>query len=449
MPETGKKDNAVHLRAVYFALLAACFSLIVLVSHPGREDAKAAAQQLADIRSRSVANWNPEEFQKRAQEQISSKLPLNLQKSFEVQSLNLRLERGAPKGQAPDLQGLIVAMTLRRNWIWDGLTGYTKRLFPTDNSLLNKIKEGDRSAPRNLAEFKEFWNSSVRVRVPQLNQKMGELFLRRRFNVTQWSFDAVDGETQVSNDLTCDVVVTSFPPLGFADPLARTFRKEFEDYTSAASGSVWGDCRHGTAPLTVLLPTDGETFISVDVPDLMMGRQPGEKWCAGSFQACFSALNDITKGYDDLDFEAIRRIIASKAGEPEETIELVGTRVYADVVRRWGIVALLALQIYLWLNLRAFIHGLKSNDSAWDVAWIGIYEDVWARIVFSLSAYLLPLAAAAYLFYRTLMATLDTRHTWWRDRELGLELILLILSTFCAFGAFRDWSRLRDLKSTF
>ena len=49
---------------------------------------------------------------------------------------------------------------------------------------------------------------------------------------------------------------------------------------------------------------------------------------------------------------------------------------------RWGILLIVGIQLYLWIHLHELSPRLKEGDAGWDVAWIGVYRSLPARVLF-------------------------------------------------------------------
>ena len=84
-------------------------------------------------------------------------------------------------------------------------------------------------------------------------------------------------------------------------------------------------------------------------------------------------------------------------GEREEAVrdrlELFGVKFPSEVVGRWGVIVLLAVQLYFLMHLQEFALCLEPGDAAWNYPWIGTYPASLAKVVFVTSATILPLAA--------------------------------------------------------
>ena len=76
----------------------------------------------------------------------------------------------------------------------------------------------------------------------------------------------------------------------------------------------------------------------------------------------------------------------------EERIEFLGMKLPGTLMATWGGVVILMLQLYFWLHLRVVRGvGRTSKELMNEVAWIGIYSDIFARVITLATILLLPL----------------------------------------------------------
>lgn len=97
---------------------------------------------------------------------------------------------------------------------------------------------------------------------------------------------------------------------------------------------------------------------------------------------------------------------------------------------RWGIVRIIGLQLYLWTHLYELSPKLKEGDPGWNVAWIGVYQSLPAKILFLASAAVLPLVTIVALGNLALQDA--TRLVWFA--YVAAVIASLILSIMITKG---------------
>jgi hypothetical protein len=128
-------------------------------------------------------------------------------------------------------------------------------------------------------------------------------------------------------------------------------------------------------------------------------------WKTGAFSMSFAELEAATTGKQNASFEAIASLLADEAAKPKsDSFEIFSVKFPVEAASRWGIVLILGIQIYLWIHLYEVSPKLKEGDPGWDVAWIGVYQSVPARILFFASTCSLPLLTIAALGYHAFVA---------------------------------------------
>jgi hypothetical protein len=88
----------------------------------------------------------------------------------------------------------------------------------------------------------------------------------------------------------------------------------------------------------------------------------------------------------------------SKAGVSEAPVfEAFGVKFPADLAILGGTLALLSVQLYFFVYLRKLSGSLKPDDPGWDVPWIGMDTSAVSRIIFIITASVLPVLSLVVL----------------------------------------------------
>jgi hypothetical protein len=119
-----------------------------------------------------------------------------------------------------------------------------------------------------------------------------------------------------------------------------------------------------------------------------------------SFSRTFASLDSATAEKQDAEFSVISvRLDDAEARAKAEPFELLGIKVPTSAAAKWGILVVLVLQFYLWVQLHEVRPVAADSRKQTAIAWIGIYESWPARITFWISIALLP---AGTVFLMTL-----------------------------------------------
>lgn len=169
---------------------------------------------------------------------------------------------------------------------------------------------------------------------------------------------------------------------------------------------------------------------AIDGQGVLMSRFPTDRRYRGLFKDAFRELSEITKDYEDVRLATIERIVVGQKARRTEAFEVFGARVPAEGTARWGLLVVVGLQMYFWLHLRAFASRIQPNDSAWDVAWIGLYGTRWSRAVLVVSGYVLPVIVVALLALRRE----SFRHLGWEWGGAVLSALWAMASCYCWSG---------------
>lgn len=114
----------------------------------------------------------------------------------------------------------------------------------------------------------------------------------------------------------------------------------------------------------------------------------------------------MTRDYQELTLEKARAILSAELARGGERIEFLGMSLPETLMATWGGIVILMLQLYFWLHLRA-LHGVggASVELKNEVAWIGMYPDVFARGTTLVTVLLLPIGATVYAVIVTDVST--------------------------------------------
>jgi hypothetical protein len=200
-------------------------------------------------------------------------------------------------------------------------------------------------------------------------------------------------------------------------------------------GSSW-ELAGSQAPYEIIIPVQienrtlkGSNFID-----------PGH--ACETFDQCFPDLSRAAVAFQSLPLDSLKQHLLEQLDKGEEVFEAFGLKVKGPQLTFWGVVVVLAVQIYLFLHFRELRTKIEPGDSGWDVPWIGVYKSRFSRLVFFSTIFLMPLLAVGMLVFRTIW-TLPLSGEWLGISLNGIHTIqtvgYAIAFLVCALLAIRTW----------
>lgn len=151
-------------------------------------------------------------------------------------------------------------------------------------------------------------------------------------------------------------------------------------------------------------------------PHREISTAAGASWEAGTFETVFHELleelgriealslsNGEAVDASNLNLYRLREILRGRLDDErrnkieEDDIEVIGFRLPAEEILTYGIIIVLAVQIYFLSHLTNFSIQLRPNSDAWRFAWIGVYGDVLSKFAVFLSSCVLPVSTSYIL----------------------------------------------------
>jgi len=131
--------------------------------------------------------------------------------------------------------------------------------------------------------------------------------------------------------------------------------------------------------------------------------------------------------------DAIQRIVQSELERSKDVFQAFGVTFPIETTGVWGIFIVLSVQVYFLFHLAEFRKKTMSNVS---VAWIGLYRSWGPRLLFSLTAFLMPVLVVSYVVPRVHLDLL-------RLPQWSLVTSAILLSSFAAVMAFVEYYKIQ------
>jgi len=360
-------DFVEHIRTVHFALVGVCLALIGLIQFKKPIEVTTAQYQLQEIKS-AVDGWNTDQI---------------LQDAFS--SIGLSAFR---------FMVMPVAGKLGNAFLVDShicvMSGATAILVAASKGTAGRIVYQDKwneelfRKPLSLLEFRDFWDRKpTALSFTGTNPPGDKILLLRR-----------NGADEV---LVYHLGNIDFSSGSFETPDISMIDKKQEQGIA--------DLLHVSPPMFVVSWKVGEdkallpatiSQTTLDVQPVLIRTHP--YWNPGAFSSSFPDLDKATANIQEKSFEAISSNLQEEASKPKaDSFEVFGVKFPVEKATRWGILLIVGIQLYLWIHLHELSPRLKEGDAGWDVAWIGVYRSLPARILFVASTALLPVVTIAAL----------------------------------------------------
>ena len=347
-------DFVQHIRAVHFSLIAVCIALLGAAVSVKPKEIAIARRQLKEIRS-AVDNW-----------------------AKEVKVAILGGIRHTVDGPRIVVNGSSFMLSPDPNFPGDPK-------MPLPPNFRRKF-EASLEKPASFADFCSTWDTlqgRLRLITPDPTRLADTVVIVRK-DGSRIASKYVLGVNQTAETIPVTImseedrsIVSSINPSG-------------TDLNKLPYAYSWymGEDR-------IILPVagserriDGQLVIAHARPEL----KPGS--CKESFGTLVKQAEDSP----DQSFAAIASLLEEAAAkEKSDSYTVFGMEFPVESASRWGILLILGILIYLWISLNEVSERLKPDDPGWDVAWIGVYRSMPARILFGALTIVLPVATIIVL----------------------------------------------------
>jgi hypothetical protein len=362
-PARDSKDFVEHLRTIHFTLMAVCLALLVVVLTPSPLSIQRASDQLNQI-AETVALWNTRDWlQNEIDKMIKAKHLENICVAGEVHRFDV-IVRNKPIKVA-SVHNLLLRPIPP---YWEQRTD--DKGNPRDVMVTNP--------PTNLADFKQSWDTQH------------SLFCPTRLADTMWILTTEKKET--------------FPIQPVSLPNAEWGLIQLEEMFHLTSYGIPDSIKGYSAAYVAYtgIPGEGVLVIPVQGDDhpvdwrTALNDLGSYRWRHTNFGDAFYELDRATSGFQTLDFGTLKQILHVQANNSKEVFEAFGVKFPIETASRWGLILILGIQVYMWLHIAEY-RRRKFNQS--DIAWIGSYTQAGPRMLFYLTAVLLPVAVIVFVVF--------------------------------------------------
>ena len=362
----GSSDIATHLRTVHFTLTVSCAVLFISTKLFSETPATLAFEQFQHI-SVIVSQWT------------------GLWHKFAAEQISWMRNNNAPHWKEPSPSHVFIRFddadrsrfaAGKFYWEFDDIPqiqmieSSVKPDGTPQDILIASGTEFENMAvpvkpPTSIADFERFWDhSGVRVRVVRLSPDASIQSRNGNVQRKRWQ------PNRPTDILT---------GMGFRLSLRRSEDcpiKQPKDWAFCSLQSE--DPRR---EMQVAIPADIDDYGVPILPSVWFAKEVGLSLPGTAFAQAFPELHQITVDYADLPLTKSESILRGERQRSEERVELVGLRIPFAALTMWGPLVILLVQVYLCLHLNALRSASTNRSTPSNVAWIGLYTDVFSRIL--------------------------------------------------------------------
>jgi hypothetical protein len=430
LSKVGQNDStelAIHIRKIHFTSLIICIAIFVSIYSSSTSDIEKAIDQLQEIEE-VVQRWKPTWLRDYAKQIV---LKNNLLDRVYENSFTIKTEKGYfyiwDEGQQKIISlfenynsqddsllfknrtEVIKIEVDSQGWIVEISKNSSYQLTPNRNIL------DENWVPKNLSDFKLLWNCLQEDQSIVLFKKpIGIVYLHyytknRKFSLVssgkyaKWQL--------AENEQPEDTVRCSLAPKKVKfDSLS--FKRVEDKFPEFKLDQYNFTLMQNNIPGALEIPIEVDRFLfnaqSGILHEMILQthhkgalRKSSYNWKTGNFEYSFRPLDKITNSYQDLQFSKIEQILESERKRSSEYFDFFGTKVPLSIIFPWGILILIATQIYFNLHLDALVKRFSVKDKALSTAWMLFYPGLYPFVIFITSAIIFPLTTGIMLIVRS------------------------------------------------
>jgi len=189
-----------------------------------------------------------------------------------------------------------------------------------------------------------------------------------------------------------------------------------------------------------MLPVTCDTF------DLraqsVLADKADKPWSPGSFAQTFPDLAALSDGLGALQPDQVAKVLRNLRERTGKEVEISGLKLPLEVITRWGLIVVLAIQLYFWIDLRNFL-AKAATPGMIDVPWIGLYPDRISHSVFWASAIVLPVFTVCFLVLKGVLGVEGWTHRLFFGALSGAGALLSLALALLTAGLIRSLSQLQ------
>jgi len=193
--------------------------------------------------------------------------------------------------------------------------------------------------------------------------------------------------------------------------------------TYAVTGD-WKDVDYSLIETTfnnkVFYPLSLSDYSFLPIEELVRNSPKDYNWKKGNFRTNFKELDKLTIGFQDLPLDKLKVILNKDSKNLVDSINIFGVKIPYSIVNRFGIIAIIVVQLYFGI----YLNQLKLESPS-EIPWMLLHKSSLSRIVFYLTAIFYPAIVVLNL------SVINMINTGWFTKDILICIIELII--FCWF----------------
>lgn len=405
------KDYVEHLRTIHFSLMAVSVGLIALSLARPTGTLERALVQLREIQevnaTSNATNFSWTDVWKENQ----------IRRAIDSGHVQPRIDRDkfiADKGDVTTAELLCaaneVSITVALTSEWRLFTNhedfkepYRKFMLPVAGRSIWPIPDDKLylSSSMTLADFQDTWNflaSNIEIAIPNHVQNKAYMWDAAKESWTEYKCGPIGDKKSQTFGASLPILSLGIEADGRWPELHQLV------------GNDTSELGYVSHDRSVFLQVDEFRSIPFDGQAWFMTRFP--HWDHGQFKESFPELSEVSSDFRSEELGTVERILRAQQSKSADSFEAFGIKLPAEIVTRFGILLIVAVQLYFAIHLSELSGRLQPDDPGWEVAWIGVYRHKLARIMYFFSVFLLPLGAVVALGVRGLIEFSYSRWSW-------------------------------------
>ena len=197
------------------------------------------------------------------------------------------------------------------------------------------------------------------------------------------------------------------------------------------------------------VPTSLQTLFFRERADVTEGVTPGR------YDNSFSSLSSVTKNLKEVSFEALGSHLHLLSNMSVD-YDVFGVKLSVELITKWGVVVILATQIYLFVYIRELAVRVTDSDKGWQKAWIGMHRTRLSQIIFVLTITSLPWIAVGTLsavhllpnFYEAgKVLTSESVGAFYNYRFRILDYLSVLVSIVISLSSLWSWRKIAAMSA--
>jgi hypothetical protein len=317
----------------------------VIVSSPSPRAIVTANEQLNQIEDATAERmWDSTNWLQQTKNEIGKESVLPL----ECSRVPLQPFRGTIHyfGASGSIEKSVEFQFTDQNWILD--TRNLKTVWRYDANA--RSLTWHLVLPKTLADFTQLWDARFSVFCPTVAgssfmQEYGgspgpnivtEMPMKRDPHGTTRSIGSANLHLLPANHPFLDGIIST--DFGYSS------RLEFVDGFNISSQTT----------IAVPVRKGINVLVGASIRQELIKVHPSNHWRDSAFSDSFYELDQATAGFQDLDFYHLKKILRVQQTNSKEVFTAFGVTFPSETTTRWGMLIILAIQLYFWLHLAEY-----------------------------------------------------------------------------------------------